>query len=154
MAAITAAVVVAGAAVAGAVSSAKQASAAKKSARAQQQAQAVEEKRAGIANARERRGAIRNARVARASVESQAAGFGITGSSSAIGSASNIQSVLGANLSFLDQNAILSQQAGVANRQAAGYQSQMLKWQGIGQMASAIGSAAGAYTGTTPQGTS
>lgn len=93
---------------------------------------AIENRRAEITAARNRRQMIRNARVARASVESQAALTGLSDSSAATASMSNIQSRLGENLSFLDQNVALSQQASSANEAAA-------RWASRAGMSSAIG---------------
>jgi hypothetical protein len=143
MAAITAAVVVAAAAVYSGVQQRKAAKAQARSLRAQQ-------RQADIANARERRNAVRAGRVARASVEAQAANTGLFGSSAAMGSTANIQSRTGENLSFLDQNAELSQAASVANQQAAGYIQKAQMGQTIGQIAGSFGSI---YGGPAPDST-
>jgi hypothetical protein len=93
---------------------------------------------------------IRNARVARASVESQAALSGLMGSSAAAASQSNIQGRLGENLSFLDQNMMLSQQASAANEAAARYASRAAVGQGVANLGMQVAST---YGGPTPQGT-
>ena len=116
MALVTAAVVSAVAAVGSAYMTYRQGKAQQKAIRAQQ-------RQADLANARERRNAVRNARIQRASIESQASLTGMTGSSAAAGSISNVQSRLGENLSFLDQMIGLSQQASRANEEAASWAS-------------------------------
>lgn len=143
MAITTLAVITAVAAVGSAVAANKQASATKKGIKAEQ-------RRADIQNARERRGAIRNARMSRASVESQSALTGLGGSSATAGSMSNIQSRLGENLSFLDQNAQLSAKASAANESAAKWANRGNTMQAIGSMASTT---ANIYFAPKPQGT-
>lgn len=132
MALVTAAVVGAVAAVGSAYMSYKQG-------KAQQKAIKAEQRRADIANARERRMAVRNARVARASVESQAGNTGLFGSSAAAASTANIQGRLGENLSFLDQNAELSQKASRANETAARYGNYANMLGAIGSTATTLG---------------
>jgi hypothetical protein len=141
MALITAAVVGAVAAVGSAYMSYKQGKAQQKAIRAQQ-------RQADIANTRERRFAVRNARVARASIESQSANTGLFGSSATAASTSNVQGRLGENLSFLDQNAMLSQQASSANEQAARYGNMANTIGAIGNAAGAIGGRFGAPSPT------
>lgn len=137
MALITSAVIVAGATVASYTQQ-------RKAAKAQAKAQRAQQRQADIANARERRAAVRAARVSRASVESQAAITGISGSSAAEGSIANITSETNSNLSFLDQNAMLSEEASRANQQAADYASRA---QGYADLASLAGKAGGTYGG-------
>lgn len=137
-------------AVAGTVASAR---AQKKSAAETRRASAAEQRRADIANARERRGQVRNARVARASIEAQAAGSGLLGSSSFAAATSNVTSRSNENLSFLDQNQQLSQQASSANNAAARYSSQAATAGAIANLASTGFSLALPYTGARPQGT-
>ena len=141
MALVTSAVIVAGATVA---SYAQQ----RKSAKAQARANAAEQRRAEIANARERRQQVRNARVQRASLESQAALTGVVGSSGVEGAAANIQTQLGDNLSFLDQNAALSQEASIANQQAQDYSSRAAGYAALGEVAGKAGSVYGGRTKT------
>lgn len=123
------------AAVVGAVAAVGSAYYQRRSGKEQKKAIRAQQRQADLANARERRGLIRNARVARASIESQAALTGLTGSSSASASTSNVQGRLGENLSFLDQNMQLSEQASIANERAAGY---MTKASNIGAIGSAV----------------
>lgn len=137
MALITLAVIGTAAAVGGAMAQ-------RKAAKAARRAQAAEQRRADIANARERRAAIRNARMARASVEAQATNTGLGDSSALAGSVANIQSSLGADVSFLDQNIQLSQQASAANEEAAKWQSRAATAEAIGNLA---GKAGGVYGG-------
>lgn len=122
----------------------------RKAAKAQARAYRAQQRQADIANARERRMAVRNARVMRASIESQSAVSGLTGSSAASASMSNVQSRLGENLSFLDQNQALSQQASTANIQAAGYMTKAAYGQAVTSIAS-MGMST--YGGPKPQGT-
>lgn len=107
----------------------------KKAAKASRAAMAAEQRRADIANARQRRFAVRNARVARASIEAQAAGTGLVGSSSVAAAASNVTGRTNENISFLDQNAELSQQASAANMAAAKYTSRANTGQAISSAA-------------------
>jgi len=114
----------------------------RKAAKAQARSQRAQQRQAELANARERRAAIRNARIGRASVESQAALTGITGSSAAEGSVANITSETASNVSFLDQNQMLSEEASRANQQAADYASRA---QGYADLAALAGKAGGTY---------
>lgn len=132
MALITSAVIGTAALVGTYTSARKQAKAQAKSIRAQQ-------RQADIANARERRQQVRNARVARASVENQAALTGVSGSSGVAGAVANIGQQLGENISFLDQNAALSNEASIANQQAAGYASQVAGYQALGSAGNLVG---------------
>ena len=108
-------------------------------ARAQRRASRAQQRQADIANARERRAAIRNARVARASVESQAATTGISGSSGVSASLANIQSRTAENISFLDQNIALMEQASRANEQAAMWAGRASTFQAIGELSQTAG---------------
>lgn len=107
----------------------------RKSAKAQARAQKAQQKQADIANARERRTAVRNARVARASVENQGAMTGIGTSSTVAGSQASISQQLGENVSFLDQMAALSEEASVANQQAANYATRASGYSQVGNLA-------------------
>lgn len=140
-------IVLAAVAIGSAVYSAQQQ---KKAAAATRKGMAAEQRRADISNARERRFAVRNSRVARASIEAQAAGTGLVGSSSASAATSNVTSRTNENLSFLDQNAELSQKASSANMAAARYTSRANTGQAVGSIAT---SAMGMYGGAKPQGT-
>lgn len=135
-----------------AVGTYQQVKASKASAKAQRAAIAAEQRRADIANARERRGAIRNARVARASIESQAATTGLVGSSAAQGAMNNVQSRMGENLSFLDQNQQLSAQASQANMLAAKYASKANMWGSVVGMGQMLMGASGNFSGAKPAG--
>lgn len=126
----------------------------KAAAGAQRKAQAAEQRRADIQNARERRFAVRNARVARASIEAQAAGTGLVGSSSVAAAMSNVTGRTNENLSFLDQTASLSTQASNANIAASKYASDANKWAAIGDFTSSVASMGMDYFGPKPQGTS
>lgn len=110
----------------------------RKAAKSQAKSQAAQQRQADIANARERRAAVRNARVARASIESQGALTGTTGSSGVAGAVANVQGQLAENLSFLDQNAALANEASVANQQAADYMSRAGGWGAVAEMGSSI----------------
>ena len=137
-------------AVAGTVYSAQQQ---KKAAAQSRRAQAAEQRRADIAAARERRNAIRSSRVMRASIEAQAAGTGLIGSSSVAAAASNVTTRTNENLSFLDQTAQLSQQASVANIAASRYASRANTGKAIADAASSGYNWAVGNMAPTPQGT-
>lgn len=122
----------------------------RKAAKAQRRAIAAQQRQADIANARERRFAVRNARISRASIEAQAAGTGLVGSSSVAASTGNVTSRTNENLSFLDQTLALSQQASSANEAAARYSSRANTGQAVSSIAMSF---AGNYGGATPQGT-
>lgn len=132
MAAITSAVIVGVTAVASYTQQ-------RKAAKAQARANRAEQRRADIANARERRSAVRNARVARASIESQGALSGLYGSSSVAAAQANVTSDTSANLSFLDQNIALSEEASRANQQAADYMSRAAGYEALGSLAGKAG---------------
>lgn len=114
----------------------------RKAAKAQARATRAQQRQADLANARERRNAVRNARVQRASVESQGALSGLYGSSSVAASQANVTSDTNSNLSFLDQNAALSEEASQANQQAADY---MSRAQGYADLAKVAGGAGKQY---------
>lgn len=138
------------AAVAGTVYSAQQQ---KKAARATRAATAAEQRRADIATARERRSAIRNSRVLRASIEAQAAGTGLVGSSSVAQSAANVSSSTNEAVSFLDRTQALSQQASAANIAAARYASRADTGAAVAQLAKQGAGWAMGNIAPTPQGT-
>lgn len=125
----------------------------KKAAAASRRAQAAEQRRADIAAARERRGAVRNARVMRASIEAQAAGTGLVGSSSVAAAASNVTTRTNENLSFLDQSAELSQKASAANISAAKYSSRAATGRAVTEVAGSAYNWAVGNMAPTPQGT-
>lgn len=142
MAALTTAILV-GAAVVGTAATAASYNQQRKSAKAQSRAIKAQQKQADIQNARERRSAVRNARVARASMESQAANSGIMGSSTLAGAQAGVQQQLGSNLSFLDQMVALSEEASVANQQAANYASKAQGWGDLGNLVNKMGATYG-----------
>jgi hypothetical protein len=107
---------------------------ARSGAKAQRRAHDLQQRQADIANMRERRAAIRNARVMQASVAAQAANTGLSGSSARDASMANIGSATAGNVSFLDQNAMLSQQAGAENQRAAAYMSRASTYSAIGNI--------------------
>ena len=137
-------------AAAGTVYSARQQ---KKAAAASRRAQAAEQRRADIANARERRSAVRNARIMRASIEAQAAGSGLVGSSSVAQAAANVTTRTNENLSFLDQNAELSQKASSANIAASRYASRANTGQAVADVGGLAFNWAVGKIAPTPQGT-
>lgn len=92
-------------------------------AKSQAKAYAAQQRQADIANARERRSTIQSARIAAASVEAQGVATGMFGGSAQTSSLFNIRNQLGQNLSFLDQNQQLSDEASRANAAAAAYSS-------------------------------
>lgn len=140
MAAITTAVI---AVVGAAVSYTQQ----RKAAKAQARSERARQRQADIANARERRATVRNARVARASAENQAALTGVSDSSAIEGSVANIQNQLGENISFLDQNAALSEEASRANQQALAYQTRAAGYAALTQAAMSAASSYGGGSG-------
>lgn len=111
----------------------------RKAAKAQSRAYAAQQRQADLRNARERRNTVRNARVARAQVEAQGVASGMMGGSAEQSSLFNIQGQLGQNLSFLDQNAQLSQEANKANQAAADYASRAAGYADLSKMASSFG---------------
>lgn len=135
-----------------AVGTVASAQAQRKSAKQQRKAIEAQQRQADLANARERRSAIRNSRVMRASIESQAATTGLVGSSAAQGSTSNVQSRLGENLSFLDQNQQLSAQASIANQRAADYASKANSWTAFAGMGKMAFNGLGGFSGFKPAG--
>lgn len=135
-----------------AVGTVMSAKAQKDSVKEQRKAIRAQQKQADLANARERRTAVRNARVMRASIESQAATTGLVGSSAAQGSTSNVQSRLGENLSFLDQNIQLAAQASTANERAAKYAGQASSWGGVAGMGKMAFNGLGGFSGFRPAG--
>lgn len=143
-------IVFAVAAVASAAYSARQQS---KAASAQRRAMAAEQRRADIANARERRQQIRNARIARAAIENQAASSGLMGSSSMAAAVSNVTTRSNENISFLDQNQMLSAQASAANIQAARFSSKAATGSAVSQLAQQFGNYSNMFNGPSPQGT-
>ena len=116
----------------------------RKAAKEQAKANRAQQRQAELANARERRTAVRNARVARASSEQQASMTGMNGGSAAELAVGNIQNQLGENLSFLDQQQSLANEAGAANQKAADYASRA---QGYADLASLASKGAGTYGG-------
>lgn len=110
----------------------------RKAAKSQARAQRAQQRQADIANARERRNAVRAARVARASVENQGAMTGIGVSSTVAASQASISQQLGENVSFLDRMQALSEEASVANQQAANYASRASGYSQLGGMAQSM----------------
>lgn len=116
----------------------------RKAAKAQGKAYAAQQRQADLANARERRNTIRASRVAHAQVEAQGAATGMFGGSAEQSSLFNIQNQLGQNLSFLDQNQQLSDEASRANQAAAAYASRA---EGYAQLSKLAMSASSMYGG-------
>lgn len=122
-----------GAAVVGAVSAVASYSQQRQAAKAQGRAYAAQQRQADLVNARERRNTIRASRVAQAQIEAQGVSTGMFGGSAEQSSLFNVQNQLGQNLSFLDQNRQLSDEASRANQAAAAYASRA---EGYGQLSS------------------
>lgn len=137
-----AAVVGAAAAVGGTVIAAKQASKARK---LQKQQYAFERQLAQNRSMRERRDAIRAARLATGAAVSNAANQGALDTSASIGGLGSISSQLNSNLSFLDTNQKLSDQAGLAASRANSALSKMQTAQSISQLGMTVFSAAGGF---------
>lgn len=84
--------------------------------------------------ARERREAIRNARIAAANVTQGAANDSVSGSSAALGGLGSIASQLNQNLSFLDGQNRLADQASVALSKANEFQGKAQTWSSVGNL--------------------
>ena len=112
----------------GAYSGVKASEAANKSAELQRKQGQLEEQR-------QKRELVRRARIARGEVAQSAESQGVAASSAAVGGQASIGSQLGANLSFLDQYANLSDQITKAQTTAN-------NWQAYGQVAGAAASLA------------
>jgi hypothetical protein len=132
MAVITTAVIAAGTAI---YSGVQQRKAAKAGARAQR----AQQRQAELAAARERRAAVRDSRVKRSSIEAQAVGQGLVGSTAPAGAMANVTTRTNENLSFMDQIGQLSSKASAANQAAASYNSRANLAQTVGQVAGAVG---------------
>lgn len=138
--AAVAAAVGAAATVVGTVSSIKNA---KKARKAQAQQFKFERQLAQNRAVRERRDAIRAARLAAGQVTSSAANQGATDSSAFIGGLGSIQSQLNSNLSFLDTNQKLADQAGNAASRANAFLSKAQTGAAISELGMTVFSAAG-----------
>lgn len=96
------------------VFSMKAASAQRKSAAAAQEANKIERQKMQLEQNREKRETIRAARIARGQAVAAAANQGVMDSSGAIGGQGAITSQLNYNLSFLDQQGAMADQASAA----------------------------------------
>jgi len=116
-------------------------SAQRRSASAQRRARATQQRLADVRNLRERREGVRKARVARAQQVASGVQSGADlGSSAVQGAQSSVTSQIGANLSFLDQQAGLVAQTGVFNQQAADAQSTQSIFKAVGGIGSSFSS--------------
>lgn len=137
-----AAVVGAVAAVGGTVASV---SAANKARKLQKKQYAYERQLAQNRAARERRDAIRAARLAQGTALSNSVNQGALDTSASIGGLGSIQSQLNSNLSFLDTNQKLADQAGLYASRANSALSKMQSEQSISQLGMTVFSAAGGF---------
>lgn len=104
----------------------------KKAAKQNRKAAAAQRAQDNMKAARERREAIRNARIAAAGVAQGAANDGVGGSSAALGGLGSIASQLNQNLSFLDGQNRLADQASTALSKANKAQVNAGMWDSIG----------------------
>lgn len=95
--------------------------------------------------AKERRDAIRAGRLASANLAQMAENTGGSSTSAALGAMGSIQSQINSNISFLDTNQKLSNQAASAAGEAArfGYQAQL--WSSVSQVGQTVFNAAGGF---------
>ena len=109
-----------------------------KASKANQAAAGLDRQRMNLQVAREKRDAIKAARFSYAQAQQGAENQGAQYSSSSEGGLGSIQSQLGSNLSFLDQNQILadaaSVQIGIANK----YQSRARTADAVGSVANSV----------------
>lgn len=131
--------IIIGAAVVGAVAAVGSYQQQRQAAKAQGKAYAAQQRQADIQNARQRRETVRSSRIARAQVEAQGVQTGMFGGSAEQSSLFNIQNQLGQNLSFLDQNRQLSDEASRANQAAASYASRAQGYADLGKLAGTVG---------------
>lgn len=129
----TAALIVAGVATASSIDQQKRA------ARASKRAQRAQQVQADLQTARERRNQIRQARIQRAQLEAQALAQGTTGASSVVGAAGSVQSQLGSNIGFLNQQQQLSQFASAQNQRAAAAQTRASIFSSVASLATTAG---------------
>jgi hypothetical protein len=106
----------------------------KKSARAAQEANEIERKKMALEQAREKRETIRAARMARGQAVNTAAAQGVQDSSGALGGQASIGSQLNYNISFLDQQEALSDQASAALGRARLYESNSRMYSGLASL--------------------
>lgn len=137
-----AAVVAAGAVVAGTAMSISNANKARK---AQKNQYAYERQLSQNRATRERRDAIRAARLSMGQVQQGAANQGAQDTSAFLGGFGSIQSQLNSNLSFLDTNQKLADQAGAQASKANGYLSAAQNWGAVSDLGKTVFSAAGGF---------
>lgn len=94
---------------------------------------------------RERRDAIRTARLAAGASTQAAANQGASGTSAALGALGSISSQLNANLSFLDVNQRLSDQASLAAGRANAFMGRAQTGAAISSLGQSVFSAAGGF---------
>lgn len=116
------------------------ASAAQEQARNQRAAQTVRQRMEDREVARERRQAIREARAARGMVLSQGATQGTSQSSGVAGGLGSVQSQMGYNISFLDQQQDLAEGVSMFSQQAADAGSRASQYQARSRLFSNVAS--------------
>lgn len=106
----------------------------KKSARAAQEANAIQRQQMALEQNREKRETIRAARMARGAAVNTAAVQGVSDSSGAIGGQSSIGSQLNYNISFLDQQGAMADQASAALGRARMFESRANMYSGLASL--------------------
>jgi len=120
-------------------SGSKQASAAKKQAAAQNDANKANQRAASASAARERIQAVRAARMATGKISNTGGGMGMGQESSGIaGAISSIGSQTGSNIANINVQEGFAEMASQANQRGADAQSDMMKWQAIGNVGQTI----------------
>jgi len=132
-----------GAAVIGAAatvySGVQQSSAAKDQAAAQREANNANQRAASASAARERIQAVRQARMAMGKISNTGGGMGMGQESSGIaGSIASIGSQTGSNIANINVQEGFAEMASQANQRAADAQSEIMKWQAIGNIGQTI----------------
>ena len=112
-----------------------------RAARASQEANQLQRQQMALEQARQKREAIRAARSARGRAVNVAANQGVSGSSGAQGGISSIGSQLSYNLSFLDQQEGLADQASAALGRARMHESRAQTWGAMANLTWKAGSA-------------
>lgn len=123
-------------------SSKKQADAQEDAAEAQRQRQQVEQNVANLKAERQKKEQIRRARSERGEVLNIGATRGVSQSSGVQGGAGSVMSQLGGNLSYMDRQQGMANQASIFSQRASAFQSQANQWGARSQMASGVAKSA------------
>lgn len=117
-----------------------------KAGRAQERAERIRQKQADAQNRRQRIQQLRQARIARANaIAAQSGTSGGMASSQALGTTASIQSQLGSNLGFMNQQQGFNQAIGQQNIRASQAMTNAGTAQAIGGVASGVFEAQGGY---------